>query len=337
MTGETEPSERAETNSPAQSPETTAALRQMVADTNESREAEPHGDWQTRIILQRHTDYDNRFPEEWSSPTAEEAQTLGRLTPEGVANSQAATKERVEEALREGGPDTDFLVIASPTFWVDRPEFGQRAIETGEVISDEILRQLKDAGLGEEHLLNTTDSFKSREGSDYHGKHVRPKKQLVESQMFQDPAFADIVREEFGGKQNREFWDKYNADPPDRKALREANPIDGKPAEGSPEAAERMNFVVNAAERYAEAYHRKNPGRKLVIFLVSHHEAIEPYVQRALRVPPKVFEPDKNQGVTIDVDAQGVGHTNVAGEDIDVEFTRHGRPPKLAPLDTELE
>lgn len=337
MTGETESGNHAETGSPAQSPETTAALRMMAADTNERREAEPHGEWQTRVILQRHSDYANDFPDDRNKLTKKEIATLGHLTPEGIANSQAATRERVEVALKEGGPDTDFLVIASPTFWVDLPELGQRAIETGEVIAEEILRQLHEQGLSDDQLLNTTDSFRSGVKSDYHDRLVRPKKQLVESQMFQDPKFTDKVRDEFGGKQNREFWDKYNADPPDRKALRKANPVDGNPAEGSPETAERMNFVVNAAERYAEAYHRKNPGRKLVIFLVSHHEAIEPYIQRALRVPPKVFEPDKNQGVTIDVDAQGVGHTNVAGEDITVEFTRHGRPPRLAPLDTEHE
>lgn len=191
---------------------------------------------------------------------------------------------------------------------------GQRAIETGGVISEEVKRQLREAGLPEDHLLNLTKSFK--------GDYVRESDHVVESRMFDDNLeFADSLRKKYGG-QNREFWDAYNADA-DRAERKEEG------AEGSPEAADRLNLLVNSIARWAHGRHQKLPDRKTVVFVVTHHEVIEPYAQKVLGTEPGEFEPKYNDAILIEVDSDGNGHTTLGHRKLDVPLAHHGRPRKV--------
>lgn len=285
-------------------------------DNTESQETDPGGDqWQTKVILQRHSKYESGFPQNgWTNPTEEEKERLGHLTKEGAAEAREVAAPRISGALSQAGLNVDFVVIASPTHWLGHPEFGQRAVETGEVISDEIMTQLREAGLPETQLLNLTKSFD--------GDFVRESAKLVEAQMFDNHIdFAEELRAKYGG-QNREFWDAYNADA-DRERRKEVE------AEGSPEAADRVNKLMNVLARWAKVRRIKQPHRKTVIFVVSHHEAIEPYAQKVLGMQQGEFEPQYNDAIEINIDSEGVGRTTIAGKVIDVAFAAHGKPPTV--------
>lgn len=285
-------------------------------DATETPEIEViQGEWQTKIILQRHTKYESGFPENgWINPTDEEKERLGHLTEEGAVEAREVAKQRISEAFSQAGPDVDFVVVASPTRWLGHPDLGQRAIETGEIISDEIKSELREAGLPETQLLNLTKSFD--------GDFVRESAKIVEGQMFDNHIdFADELRAKYSG-QNREFWDAYNADA-DRERRKEVG------AEGSPETADRVNELMNVLARWAKVRHIEEPHRKTVIFVVSHHEAIEPYAQRVLGAQPGEFEPKYNDGIEISIDSEGVGHTTIADRTIDVAFAAHGKPPTV--------
>lgn len=286
----------------------------LQGDT-ERREASPGSEWQTKVILQRHSRYENGFPQNgWANPTDEEKERLGHLTAEGVAEARDIAKRRIAEALSQAGPNVDFAVVASPTRWLGHPELGQRAIETGETISNEILTQLREAGLPETQLLNLTKSFD--------GDFVRESTNLVEARMFDNHIdFADELRAKYGG-QNREFWDAYNADA-DRARRKEVG------AEGSPETADRVNQLMNVLARWAKIRRSEQPHRKTVIFVVSHHEAIEPYAHHVLGAQQGEFEPQYNDAIEINIDAEGVGHTTIAGKAIEVAFAAHGKPPTV--------
>lgn len=286
----------------------------LQGDT-ERREASPGSEWQTKVILQRHSRYENGFPQNgWANPTDEEKERLGHLTAEGVAEARDIAKRRIAEALSQAGPNVDFAVVASPTRWLGHPELGQRAIETGETISNEILTQLREAGLPETQLLNLTKSFD--------GDFVRESTNLVEARMFDNHIdFADELRAKYSG-QNREFWDAYNADA-DRARRKEVG------AEGSPETADRVNQLMNVLARWAKIRRSEQPHRKTVIFVVSHHEAIEPYAHHVLGAQQGEFEPQYNDAIEINIDAEGVGHTTIAGKAIEVAFAAHGKPPTV--------
>jgi broad specificity phosphatase PhoE len=277
-----------------------------------SAEVEPSlVSWDTEIILQRHSRYKGGFPEAgWAHPTEEEKVTLGHLTEEGDHEARQAADARIDAVLAGGARNVDFLVITSPTHWLGNPELGQRAIETAEVICEEILAKLDAAGMSRDQLLTPWNPDNDNP--------VRQSDKLVEGQMFDTHIeFSDKLRSKYGG-QGREFWDAYNADADreERKALG---------AEGAPDAANRVRNLIDIVARYGSVYHEENPDRKLVVFVVSHHEAIEPYVLYGLGVPPKEFEPSYNDGVTIKIDGEGVGHTTIAGHDIEVQFPEHGK------------
>jgi hypothetical protein len=308
MNFETDPIGTSETSVPDSNPSYQTEVRTDIEHEAKSKK------WDTKIILQRHGRYENGFPENgWANPSDEEKERLGHLTPEGASEAREIAADRVKEALDRAGSDVDFLVVASPTFWLDHPELGQRAIETGEIIADEVTRQLKETGLSELQLLNTTESF--------HGDKVRQSGKIVESQMFQDLGFTNELREKYGG-QNRDFWDAYNADS-DRLRRKEVG------AEGSPEAADRVNDLLNTLARWARIRNISFPHRKTVIFVVSHHEAIEPYAQRVLGTAPGEFEPQYNDGIEINIDSEGIGRTTLAGKAIEVSFMAHGKAPSV--------
>ncbi|MCX6811982.1 MAG: hypothetical protein NT039_04840, partial [Candidatus Berkelbacteria bacterium] len=114
----------------------------------------PTGDWQTLIIIQRHGEYDNRRPADWQNLTSDEQKNLGRLTEKGKDKVTHISQERISAILEQNPEETDFILINSPTFWLDEPQFGQRARETAEIIGQTILASLGERGLNQNQLLN---------------------------------------------------------------------------------------------------------------------------------------------------------------------------------------
>lgn len=109
----------------------------------------------TTIDVRRHSDYDGGFPKGgWGKATEEEQEKLGHLTKAGVENAQRVATEIIEKRLDEADGNVDFLVIASPTYWLGDDKLGQRAIETAKIYSDEIKRQFQERGIPTDHLLN---------------------------------------------------------------------------------------------------------------------------------------------------------------------------------------
>lgn len=286
------------------------ASKRIIDSDIETQEPLKSG-WDTRIIIQRHGKYKPGFPENgWLNPTDEEKETLGHLTPEGIQEARDIASERVARAIKEAGSNVDFVVVTSPSQWLDHPELGRRAVETGEVISDEIKQQLENAGLSEEQLLNITPRI--------NGEKVRLSDKVAETGLFQNLDFTNELRKKYGG-QNRDFWDAYNADS-DREQRKELS------VEGAPEAADRTNLLMNILARWAKVRHIEEPHRKTVIFVVSHHEILEPYAQRVLGAHHDEFAPQYNDGIEIDIDSEGIGHTTLGSRAVDVMFTEHGKP-----------
>lgn len=289
------------------------ASKRVIGSDVEKQESSK-GSWDTRIIIQRHGKYKPGFPEDgWLNPTDEEKETLGHLTPEGIKEAKDVAFERVVRAIKEAGSSVDFVVVASPSQWLDHPELGRRAVETGEIISDEIKSQLRAAGLSEEQLLNITPSID--------GDRVRLSDKVEETQLFQNMDFTNEMRQKYGG-QNRDFWDAYNADA-DREQRKELG------VEGAPEAADRANLLMNILARWARVRHIEEPHRKTVIFVVSHHEILEPYAQRVLGAHHDEFAPQYNDGIEIDIDSEGIGHTTLGSRAVDVMFSDHGKPTSI--------
>jgi hypothetical protein len=274
------------------------------AQSGQKTEQEKNGEWQSLIILQRHSKYANGEPADWLNPTDEERETLGHLTPEGKVMAAERAKARVTKALNEGGDNVDFLVVTSPTHWMGHEQLGKRADDTGKVISETILGELTDRGADSARLLNLSDRID--------GKLTREHKEIDEARFFASEEFRMFMRTTYGG-QNRDFWDAINRDT--HQELRES-----LGAEGPQDVADRAQKTLDVIARFASYYETRHPGRKLVTFVVSHSEVVEPYVQRKLNVPEGEFEPEYNDGIEITFDKAGTATANVNGKEYTAPF-----------------
>lgn len=281
-------------------------------ETQETQERLGDG-WATIIELQRHGPYYNGQPADFDNPTEEEKQMLGHLTEEGKEITRQTARERVERILGADASTVDFLVLASPTHWLGRPEFGQRAVETGQIIAEEIAAILEEKGLSQDQLLQLKG--KTERGT------LRQEDKIRESDLFEVPEFANFMRREYKG-QGRPFWDAVNADT--HRDIRER-----LGAEGPQDVASRVNLSINALARFGRHYEQANPGRKLAVFAVSHSEDLEPYAQRVLGVTPSEFTPTYNQSIEVTVDKDGNAVALVGDKHYPVSLAKHGLPEPI--------
>ncbi len=222
----------------------------------------PRSGWETLIILQRHGRYDNRRPIDGQN-LAEEEKGYGHLTEEGKLEAKKRANERIDAALSQDPQNTDFLIVNSPTFWLDNEQLGQRAKETAEIIAGEVIERLKSKDYQKNQFLNHSNRF--------HEDLSRPDPRIGEAKMFQVPEFVNVLREEYNG-QPPEFWKDYYRD--DHKELREQ-----LHAEGPEDIARRIDRSVKVVARFARGYHQQHPDRKLVGWMITHGDGLEPYLQ----------------------------------------------------------
>lgn len=304
-----------------------------ISDENIDTPEIPRNNWQTLIFLQRHGRYDNSMPENPDHPTDDEKARLGHLTLQGRLETAKITKDRIKAIFDQVNPSrVDFLILNSPTFWLDDTSLGQRARETAEIVFDNLIQQLAENDRPASQLLNTQEA-KSRDedklprrDNRFKGDAVsRPEIKLQESQMFQFPNYVNFMREKYKG-QGPDFWDARSS---------EANPEDllKRVAEGAPgpiDDAKEISDTVVAAQRFARAYHNdqlhpENKGRRLVVWMISHGDGTQPYAQRVIGAPSEDFKGGYNEGFGITIDKDNNAEAQIKGKSYPLKFPSGGR------------
>jgi len=252
----------------------------------------------TEIVLQRHGKYER----------STDSPNVGSLTEEGVKEvyeiGQSFFKSLFEDASEEERKQIDVLIIASDTQYEGG---GHRSMETAEEIAKSLREQLEEFGLGEEQILNTSGRF-SGEGD------VRPAPKLREPQMFNNsPEFVKFLEKKYGEK-GLDFWIAFEED-----TEKETRNTMG--AEGPDQIADRVKFMVDVMARYSRMYHKKNSGRRLIIWAATHYDTISPYVKRDVFGLDKeaILRVDYGAGISIDLDQKNREATaKIGGKEYEV-------------------
>lgn len=240
------------------------------------------------IILVRHEAYERRRD-------SDGAGSLLKDTAEEASNRYRVLFDQLFS--HENGRQTMVLFVASGT----RYEKGYRCMETAQLAEDAAIEVLQTEGLDpREHIINLNPQFKTNcfEDTD---QQIRPESQLEEPRIFENPEYIAYLQGKYGsadghgGGLSRDAWAAH-----ERDAEPEAREQYG--AEGVHDVVARTKRSLSVMDRYARVFHANNPGKKLVIFAVSHYDTISPLVKDTTRVDFDEYVPvDYGGGVVINM------------------------------------
>lgn len=253
---------------------------------------------ETKIIIQRHEEYDRDIKSE----------NAGRLYSQAIEKGHADSKIRMQKII-EQVPSQErsslyFMVLSSDTKFVD----GARSIETGQIVLDEIKEAFKVAGINEENILNVSRTYRQTEKGE-----PRPTTQIREPLMFEkNPEFVAFLEEKYPEK--KDFWSAY-----ERDIEKEARLQNG--AEGPEDMADRLEKFLELIKRYSQFFHKSNPNSRLVIWCVSHYDTISPWTKKYVMkedVTKKYLPVDYGSGLSIGIDRDGKAIATAGEEEFEI-------------------
>lgn len=232
---------------------------------------------------------------------------FGALEKEAVEKTRAEAKlffERLFSELPEDERETiDVMIVASDATLLT-PD-GQlcehrRAVETAEIIIQALKESMKQFNIPEDSFLNITGS---------NGEPIAVS-ELRDLLMFEEsPEFVKYMTEKYGT--GKEFWVAYETDAEKEKRIEMG-------VEGLKEIADRVNYALTVRARIAAEHHKTNPGRRLVIWNVSHYDAISPFIKEHIAgVDVTDYLPvEHSGGITIQIDDKGQPHATIKNQEV---------------------
>jgi len=276
---------------------------------------------ETEIVAQRHGDYVRpREDASRGSLTGESASEVGQT-------AKAYFETFMNQIPENERGSVDVLFVASDTQYFSG---GRRSLETGSLAQQAAEEVFQQMGIPLENIHNNRGELHGLD--DNSGPRTMPA--MREPNFLNThPEFVDYLVNKYSqttddsGRKviDTPFWIAFETDA--EKELREQ-----VGAEGPDCIADRMEHSINVLGRYAQAYHKLNPDRRLVIWAATHYDTISPYVRR------DIFEQEdyKDQslgvklggGITIDVDKEGNATTEIGGTNYDVPLRTSGKRPQ---------
>ncbi|MDP2860275.1 MAG: hypothetical protein Q8N98_01015, partial [bacterium] len=139
----------------------------------------------------------------------------------------------------------------------------QRAYETGERVIDGIKTAMAGHHVGEDCLLNTTQT----EGEPM----------VVEGfedlTMWKNKGFVKALLDKYGD--TKKFWEAYETDDPEMKALRSKFGVEGP----SGIAIRVRRALTNLVQNTVREYHDKDPDALVYVWTVGQYDNITPFVR----------------------------------------------------------
>jgi len=236
---------------------------------------------------------------------------MGSLLPEAAESARLKARgffDKIIGSLKLKERNTiDFLIVASDTELITPMEEiksdHKRALETADVVMEALKESMAAFSIERSQLLNRTE---------------RPVKlssgRLQDLKMLKDsPEFVNFLKEKYGiGK---EFWIAYEDDV-------ERETREKMEAEGPDEISKRVDNYIRTVAKAIKLYHEKHPGRRVVVWAVSHYDAISPYIKSVIgRMKKTDYLPvDKGAGITIKVGKDLKATSTIQGNEYDFNF-----------------
>lgn len=228
----------------------------------------------------------------------------GSLVPEAAQQAREHAcrffRDIFEGLSEEERATIDVMVLASDAALITpsgKNSHHKRGVETAEVVMEGLKAAMKEFSLPEEQILN--------QGRTVEVSELRDLRMLEET-----PKFVQFLVEKYGT--GRGFWVAYETDAEKETRIRMG-------AEGPEEIAERVSYALSVREQIAREYHKAHPGRRLIMWAVSHYDAISPFVKRNIAGMDMsaYLGVDHGAGISLHIDAQGKGTCEIQGNKIE--------------------
>lgn len=250
---------------------------------------------ETKVILQRHEDYDRDY----------DSETSGKLKPEAVEHGRAESIRRIQSIIDQVPVDERdrlfFLVLSSDTTFGAKK--GARSIETAQIIIDCIRELLPKNGINENNLLNVSNKYRNTNEGE-----PRPVADLREPSMFEkSPEFVAFMKEKYPGK---DFWVNFEADTEKEKRLEMG-------VEGPRDMADRIQNFLGLIKRYSHFFHTVRPNSRLVVWSASHYDTISPWTKEhvmGVDTTQSYLGVDHGSGIVIGIEKDGQATVTVGEE-----------------------
>lgn len=245
----------------------------------------------------------------------------GALTDEGRARALQQSHdlmrnilEQIPEAERDS---VSVMVLASPTHLGEGQK--QRAVETAEEVLRGVKQAFQEEGIAEFRPLNDQERFGKNAGKPIVSEKIVEPKIFDETNKAQEPYFL-WLNEHTGGKGVGP--DLFTAFEADEGEVREKRMELG--GEGPLEMAERIDAFLSAMKLYSDKFHQANPGRRLILWPVSHYDVISPWVKTRLNKEglKRFLEVETGSGFSVNITPDKKTSAKVGDERYDIPLVK---------------
>lgn len=266
----------------------------------------------TAIVFQRHEKYQRDVA----------ADNAGSIFREDADTVKAEYERFFEDVIaNEGEQEATVLFVSSDTQYNGK---GHRSLETAQLAQDAAKVVFEKHNLDpSDRIINLSSDF-NVSGFLKTRQLIRPFPKLREPQIFDHPEYADHLRDKYGGVEGLEkglspaAWSAHEAD--SEQVVRERIG-----AEGIYDILKRTKRSIEILERYARAFHKSNPNKKLIIWVASHYDTISPFVKdtAGISITEEYLPVEYGGGVIIDIPPEETNPTlKIQGQTIPIKLGR---------------
>lgn len=233
------------------------------------------------IILTRHGRYDK----------TEDIETAGHITEQGKKEIEQKTKERIKNIVGKNLLNTTFLVIGSPTHWLSKEYFGQRAKETEQITKQTIVEILKQQGVEAEEI----SKYMYSKNEIYTRKSVIPIREIAnliaEPNVYDEaPEYIKKLKLKHGGMTDG-FWEELTTS----EEAKQYNENAETPSVLNRKIKNMLNYVIDWSKTYS-----KENKKDVCVILISHGETMDPFLNSS-KLRGELGDIDYNEGIIFEI------------------------------------
>lgn len=211
-------------------------------------------------------------------------------------------KKMLDGRSEEEAKSVDVLVVASAV-QLRTPDGIVSAHRRGVETADEVIDVLSEFSLSNGQVLNNSAA---------NGKPVELSTLIDLKMLSESPEFENFLKQKYGD--GIDFWAAYEDDREKETRVRMG-------AEGPGEIADRIGYFMSVMNTAANEYHKSHPERRLIIWGVSHYDALSPYIKEHVAgIDQKEYLPvDYGAGIAVHAGENGAT-ANIHGQSYTVKL-----------------